>query len=146
MSNPRPKLKGIVPTKRSTPDTLFYIDYEWWDKSDLDLKTYLYTRLNIEEGSLDSSVDEVDIINPETGMVKRVDGFQYVIQTHFARLPDDFLERASLVDAAFCALLANANQPMSVREIAERIQRTPEVVLKTIGGRNIFHGIRPVQE
>lgn len=146
MSNPRPKLKGIVPTKRATPDTLFYIDYDWWDKSDLDLKTYLYTRLNIEEGSLDNSISEVDIISPETGMVQRVDGFQYVIQSHFSQLPGDFLERASLVDAVFCALLANANQPMSVREISERIGRTQDVILKTIGGRQIFHGIRPVQE
>lgn len=145
-SNPRPKLKNIPPPKRATFDTKFYVDYDWWDKSDLDLKTYLYSRLDIEEGSLDPESEEVDIINPETGQVKRVDGFQYVIQTYFNRLPDDFLSKASLVDAVFCTILANANQPMSTRQIAEKVGRPPEVVLKTIGGTKIYQGIRPVQE
>jgi hypothetical protein len=147
MSNPRPKLKGITPVKRATPETRFYIDYDWWEKSDLDLKTYLYSRLNIEEGSLDAaSMNEIDIISPETGMVRRVDSFQYVIQSYFSQLPDDFLTRASLVDAVFCIILANANEPMSALDIAERVQRTPKVVLKTIGGPKIYQGIRPVQE
>lgn len=146
MSNPRPKLKGIVPTKRATADTLFYVDYDWWDESDLDLKTYLFSRLSIDENSLDSSVEEVDIINPDTGVVQRVDGFQYIIQTHFSQLPDDFMEKASLVDAVFCTILANANQPMSVRDISESVGRTPQTILRTIGGTKIYQGIRPVQD
>lgn len=146
MSNPRPKLKNITPIQRATPDTRFYIDYEWWDKSDLDLKTYIFSRLDINEGDMDPESDEVDLINPETGEVRRVDGFQYVVQTYFSQLPDDFIARASLVDAVFCTILANANEPMSAREIAEKIKRTPQVVLKTIGGPKIYQGIRPVQE
>lgn len=145
-SNPRPKLKNIAPVKRATADTLFYIDYEWWEKSDLDLKTYIYNRLDIEEGDLDPESEEVDLIDPQTGEVRRVDGFQYVVQTYFSQLPDDFIAKASLVDAVFCTILANANQPMSARQIAEQIQRTPNVVLKTIGGPKIYQGIRPVQE
>lgn len=145
MSNPRPKLKNITPIKRATPDTLFYIDYDWWEKSDLDLKTYIFNRLDINDGDTDPNSDEVDLINPETGEVRRVDGFQYVVQTYFSQLPDDFMAKASLVDAVFCTILANANQPMSAREIAERIERTPQVVLKTIGGPKIYQGIRPVQ-
>jgi predicted transcriptional regulator len=51
---------------------------------------------------------------------------------------------ASLVDAAFCVLLANANQPMTAKEIAERIDRQPDVVVRTLGGPKIYQGIRPV--
>jgi len=144
-SNPRPKLKNITPLKRATADTLFYIDYDWWEKSDLDLKTYIFNRLDIGDGEMDTNTDEVDLVSPDTGEVRRVDGFQYVVQTYFSQLPDDFIAKGSLVDAVFCTILANANQPMSAKQIAERINRTPDVVLKTIGGPKIYQGIRPVQ-
>ena len=49
----------------------------------------------------------------QTGEVRRVDGFQYLVQAYFRQLPDDFVRNASLVDAAFCVLLSNANQPMT---------------------------------
>ena len=142
--SPRPKLK-ISSLKRVTADTQFYIDYDWWDKSQLDLKTYLVSRLSIDdESAFDTNSEEVDLVNPNTGEVHRVDGFQYVVQTYFSKLPDDFLSRASLVDAVFCVLLANANQPMTAAEISEKSQRPVNVILKTIGGPKIYQGIRPV--
>lgn len=141
---PRPKVKAPI-FKRPTKDTKFYIDYEWWDRSNLDLKTYLYTRLNIEEGvQLDTDIDQVDLIDPATGEVRQVDGFQYVLQTYFSQLPDDFTARTSVVDAAFCVLLANANQPMTAEALASRLQRPTEVILKTFGGPRIYQGIRPI--
>ena len=86
--------------KRATPDTRFYIDYDWWDKSDLDLKTYLFTRLDIgQDINLESETDEVDLVDAATGEVTRVDGFQYVVQAYFSQLPEDFVTRTSLVDA-----------------------------------------------
>jgi hypothetical protein len=143
-SNSRPKLK-TTSLKRATPDTEFHVDYSWWEKSNLDLKTYLYTRLPIdEEINLDPEIEEVDLVDPQTGEVRRVDGFQYVLQTYFSQLPEDFAARTSLVDAAFCVLLANANQPMTAREIAKRIHRSADVVVKTLGGPQIYQGIRPI--
>lgn len=141
---PRPKVKA--PTlKRPTEDTRFYIDYDWWERSNLDLKTYLYSRLDIDEDlQLDSDMEKVDLIDQLTGEVRQVDGFQYVLQTYFSKLPQDFASRTSLVDAVFCVLLANANQPMTAREIAERLQRQPEVVLRTLGGPQVYQGIRPL--
>ena len=143
-SNLRPKIK-LTKIKRATPDTRFFIDFEGWEESNLDLKTYLMTRLSLgEDASLDSEFDRVDLVDPQTGEVHQVDGFQYIVQAYFHQLPDDFLTNASLVDAAFCVLLANANQPMTAREIAERIERQPDVVVRTLGGPKIYQGIRPV--
>lgn len=131
--------------KRATADTRFYIDYDWWDKSDLDLKTYLFTRLSIdEELNPDMETEEVDLVDPETGAVLTVDGFQYVIQTYFSQLPEDFASRSSLVDAVFCVLLANANQPMTAAEIAEKVERPTDTILRTLGGPKIYQGIRPI--
>ena len=131
--------------KKVTADTRFYIDYDWWDKSDLDLKTYLLTRLDIgEDINLELETDEVDLIDAETGEVTRVDGFQYVVQAYFSQLPDDFVTRTSLVDAVFCVLLANANKPMTAAEIAQRVKRSSSTNLKTMGGPKIYQGVRPI--
>jgi hypothetical protein len=143
---PRPKLKPSM-KKRVTIKTRFSIDYEWWEQSDLDLRTYLFTRLNIgDDVEQETEIDEVDLVDPETGEVRRVDGFQYMVQEYFKQMPEDFVQRTSLVDGVFCVLLANANRPMSVTEIAEKVGRTPETVLNTIGGPRVYQGIRPVLE
>ena len=144
MSRPRPKLSAAH-LKRPTLDTKFHIDYDWWDQSDLDLKTYLYSRLEIsDDSSLELGVENVDLVDPDTGEVRQVDGFQYALQTYFAQLPDDFAQQSSLVDAVFYVLLSNANKPMSARELAERTHRDPGMVLKTLSGRRIYQGIRPI--
>ena len=140
----RPQIKAPA-LKRPTKDTRFYIDYDWWERSNLDLKTYLYTRLNVDEDlALDTDVEEVDLVDARTGEVRQVDGFQYVLQAYFSQLPEDFTVRTSLVDAAFCILLANANQPMTAADIAQRLQRSPSVILKTLGGPRVYQGIRPL--
>lgn len=141
---PRPKVKAPV-LKRATEDTRFYIDYDWWERSNLDLKTYLYSRLELDDDlQLDANMDKVDLVDDETAEVRQVDGFQYVLQTYFSQLPQDFSARTSMVDAVFCVLLANANQPMTAREIAGRLQRQPEVILRTLGGPQVYQGIRPL--
>ncbi|MFQ5420436.1 MAG: hypothetical protein ACE5FD_04435 [Anaerolineae bacterium] len=128
-----------------TPETKFSIDFDWWEKSNLDLKTYLYSRLAIgADVKLESDFDIVDLVDSETGEVRQVEGFQYALQTYFNQLPDDFAKRSSLVDAVFCVLLGNANQPMSAAAIAQRIHRPTNVVMKTLGGAKIYQGIRPL--
>jgi hypothetical protein len=145
-SNPRPQLKSSS-LKRVTEDTRFYVDYDWWEKSNIDLKTYLFTRLGIgQEADLDSEINEIDMVDPTTGEVRRVDGFQYMIQSYFAELPENFFTQTSFVDAVFCVLLANANQPLTAREIAERVEKPVEMVIRTLGGSKIYQGIRPVLE
>jgi hypothetical protein len=144
VSRPRPKLSAEH-LKRPTVDTKFHIDYEWWEQSDLDLKTYLYSRLEIgDDSGLELGVENVDLVDPDTGEVRQVDGFQFALQSYFAQLPDDFAQQSSLVDAVFYVLLSNANKPMSARELAERTHRDPAVVLKTLAGRRIYQGIRPI--
>ncbi|MCP4425416.1 MAG: hypothetical protein GY803_13060 [Chloroflexi bacterium] len=146
MSNPRPKLKATLRT-RVTADTKFYVDYDWWEKSDLDIKTYLYTRLPIEdETSLDMEREVVDLVDSQTGQVRQVDGFQYVIQIYFSQLPKDFLLHTSMVDAIFCALLANANEPMTAQELADQVRKPITIVLKTLSGPRVYQGIRPIFE
>ncbi|HRQ40161.1 MAG TPA: hypothetical protein PLD25_19800 [Chloroflexota bacterium] len=145
-TNPRPQIKGLS-LKRVSADTPFIIDYDWWQKSELDLKTYLFSRLSIEtEVEMDNSNEQVDLVDAETGEVVTVDGFEFMVQTYFNQLPEDFAERMSLVDAVFCVLLANANQPMTAHEVADKVKRPVDTILRTVGGPKIYLGIRPVLE
>jgi hypothetical protein len=141
---PRPAVRPPA-LKRPTAETRFFIDYDWWERSNLDLKTYLYSRLNIgEDLQLEEEGTKVDLIDAATGEVRQVDGFQYVLQTYFSQLPDDFAAHTSMVDAVFYVLLANGNQPMTAQAIAERLQRPAETVLRTLAGPQVYQGIRPI--
>jgi hypothetical protein len=132
---------------RPTLDTPFHIDYEWWNKGDRDLRVYLRSHLCTEhreqlaEASLDGEM--VDSIDPVTAEVKRRDVLVMLMQTHCAQQPGFIGEHASIVDAAFRVFLTNDNQPLTPRELAERLDRDAETILRTIGGKQIYQGIRP---
>lgn len=131
--------------KRPTAETRFFIDYDWWERSNLDLKTYLYSRLDIGGDLQPGGEDEkVDLIDAATGEVRQVDRFQYVLQTYFSQLPEDFAAHTSLVDAVFYVLLANGNQPITAQAIADRLHRPVETVLRTLAGPHVYQGIRPI--
>lgn len=138
----RPVIKSPA-QKRLNQDTRFVIDFEWWKSSNLDLRAHL-NRITNQAIPTENVPDRVDTVDPLTGEVRQVDGLQYLLQLQFSRLPDNFLANMPLVDAVFIILLANGNQLMGVQEIADRVHRSPEVVLRTFGGIQIYLGIRPV--
>lgn len=144
MSRPRPKISAAH-LKRPTLDTKFHIDFDWWDQSDLDLRTFIFSRLEPgDETSLDVGLEYVDLVDDDTGEVRKVDGFQYTLQSYFSQMPENFAKETSLVDAVFYVLLANANKPMTAQKLAERVGRDPDILLKTLSGNRIYQGIRPI--
>lgn len=133
---------------RPTLDTLFHIDYAWWNKGDRDLRLYLRSHLcaahraQLAEADLDG--DMIDWIDPHTAEVKRTDALVLLMRAHCAHQEDFIGEHASIVDAAFRVFLTNDNQPLAARELAEQINRDAETVLRTIGGKQVYQGIRSV--
>lgn len=143
-NNPRPAIR-IANLRLVTADTRFYIDYSWWDESHLDLRTYLLSRLSIgQELGGDLPAERIDLVDSKTGEVRQVDAFQYLVRNYFNRQEDDMMAQGSVVDAVFSALLANGNEPMTAAEIAVRVQKPTDLIIKTFGGSQIYHGIRPV--
>ena len=143
-SYPRPTIK-TAHLRRVTPETRFYIDYGWWDEGHLDLRTYLLARLSLgNEGGSELPAERVDLVDAKTGEVRQGDAFQYLVQNYFSRHGNDLDMQGSIVDAVFSVLLASGNQPMTIREIAERVQRPTDLLVKTFGGAQIYHGIRPL--
>jgi hypothetical protein len=88
--------------------------------------------------------ERIDLVDSRTGEVRQVDAFQYLVQSYFSRQGDDITMQGSLVDAVFSVLLANGNEPLMIGTIAERLHRPVDLLIKTFGGPQIYHGIRPL--
>ncbi len=129
-------------------ETKFHIDFDWWEREGRDLRVYLQSHLCPEckviytnhRGSA-----EVDWIDPDTAEVTRVDALWQSLRTHCSQRPDFITEGTPLTDAVFRAFLANGNTPLSATELHEILGRhTPKTILRTLGGRRVYKGIRPV--
>ncbi len=140
---------GLKPARslRPTLDTPFHIDYDWWTKAGRDLRVYMRSHLcpehrtQLGDGSLEP--DMIDWVDPQTAEVKRRDGLVQLLHTHCALQPDYITEHTSIVDAAFRVFLTNDNEPLTPRELAQRLSRDPDTILRTIGGRQVYQGLRP---
>lgn len=139
------KIRQIKPTL----DTPWHIDYKWWEKEGRDLRVYLRSHLCPEHQAIFQShlnLQQMDWVDPDTGEVRRVDGFQHTLRTHCSQQPDYITSYTPLVDAIFRIFLANGNTPLSARELADRLGRNPETILQTLAGARIYKGLRPVEE
>ena len=139
----KPKPSAII---KPTLDTKFHIDYDWWDKENNDLRSYMLTHLpsdlreKFEEGGEEKVIDYID---PQTGEVLQLDELGLAIQEAAKR--DDFINlQASLVDSIFRVFLANGNTPRTPQELESETGREAKIILKTFGGLTIYRGIRPI--
>jgi hypothetical protein len=131
---------------KPTRSTQFHIDYDWWQRADRELRVYLQSHLCTEHQAVyvaSNSPDLVDWIDPDTAEVRRVDGLQHTLRSHCAGMPGYLTEHTSLVDAVFRVFLANGNQPLSPDELAERIHRSADTILRTLAGQRVYKGLRP---
>ena len=55
-------------------------------------------------------------------------------------------ELTPLTTAIFRVFLANGNEPLTPVELAEELGRPADTILRTIGGFQVYHGIKPVPE
>lgn len=142
---PRPSVPSNL--VRPTLDTLFHIDYGWWESAGRDLDLYMSQHLcdehRAELGDHPDKSTRLDWVDPATGQVLRVDKVQYTLLTHCSLQPDYVTERTSLVDGVFRALLAVGNRPMTPVELAERTSRSADTILRTLSGDEVYRGLRP---
>lgn len=142
--------KSSILRVKPTIDTPFHIDYSWWEKESRDLRSYLIAQLPSEQRALFESGEmggEVDYVDPDTGEVRRLDSLTVALQEATSRA--EFLgAHATLVDAVFRVFLANGNKPLTIRELAELLNRPATTLLKTIAGTAgvVYKGVRPLIE
>ena len=140
-----PPLAGLVKPSLDTP---FHVEYDWWERNELDISVELRTHLCAEHRDVyreHFDTEKIDWIDERTGEVTQVDGLQHVLQVHCSKQPDYINERLSLVDAVFRVFLANGNTPMNCQNLSNIVGQLPDRILRTISGRRTYKGIRPVR-
>ena len=132
---------------KPTLDTKFHVDFAWWQKQGQKLKIQLQSHAcaACKDKYQQEENQSFDWVDPETGEVFPVDMMWYLIYTHCGQEPDFIEEHIPLATAIFRAFIANNNTPLTPAEIHEKVQqKTPSLILRTIGGHKVYNGIRPV--
>jgi len=140
----QPKPSGLV---KPTVDTRYHIDYNWWQRSDEDLRTYLLSHLPQDQRDrmVHTPSDEtIDAIDSDSGEVTQVDELHFALQ-RAAQQADYITQHTSLVDAIFRLLVANNNRPLSSAELGEQLKRPAATILKMLSGTRVYKGIRPTE-
>ncbi|RLC72606.1 MAG: hypothetical protein DRI52_03275 [Chloroflexi bacterium] len=129
-------------------NTKFHIDFDWWEKQGRSLRVFLHSQLCPQCRTVYTTYRDtelIDWVDPETAEVHQVDGLWHALRTHCSQLPDYIDERTPLTSAIFRVFLANNNTPLSPVELHEIIgKRSPEIILRTIAGKQVYKGIKPV--
>jgi len=135
---------------RLRPDinTKFHIDLKWWEKNNRDIRVYMRDLLcdecrEVFAGQAGEGV--VDWVDPQTGAVTQEDALWHTIGTCCSHKPDYITESTPIIDAIFLTFVANGNQPLSVQELYERLdKRPPETILRMLTRGQTYLGLRPV--
>lgn len=134
---------------KPTVKTPFHIDFEWWKQNERDWHVFLRSLLcpdhqltfaEMEEGGM------IDWVDPMTAEVKPVDGVQHALMSHCALLPEFSDERTAVVEAIFRNFLVNGNVPLSAEDLARKLGRPADTILRTIAGPRVYRGLRPYQQ
>lgn len=136
--------------QRPTIDTRFHIDLEWWSRQNRDIRVYLTQSLCEECRPVYEQVrdlGEVDSVDPETGEVSREDALWSTLRTCCSTKPGYITPNTPIIDSIFLTFVANGNQPLSPRELHDRLdRRPPETILRMLTGGVVYLGIRPIVE
>ncbi len=134
---------------RPTENTHFHIDYAWFEKNGQDVNVLINKCLTPEqlEQLADEPLDEpLDVVDEQTGEVQRVTKAVQFIRETRAGDPDFIGPKTPVSEAVFRIFLLNNNQPLSAADLAARINRKPEEILRQFGSRVVYNGIRAVSE
>lgn len=136
--------KYVKPTLK----TKYHIDFNWWAQEGRSLHRALLDQLCDEcraTVGADPEIKTMDWIDPETGQVFTIDQLWYTLQTQCSQKPDFLAEQLPLTASIFRLFIANNNTPLTPVEIHQYLhKKDARTILRTIGGRTIYRGIRPV--
>ncbi len=141
-----PPVPALAHFIKPTVDTLFHIDYTWWEKQGLDLNVQLMAHLPAELREVYAGQrvkEKIDLVDWDTGEVKQVEGLQYLIATRCNEDPDYVLNAPTLLETIFRVFLSNGNRPLSARQLAARVGQPAERILGVLSGRRVSKGLRP---
>lgn len=131
---------------KPTLQTPFHVDFEWWRANDNNWHVALHDMLCPEHQEAFAGLAEgqlIDWVDPETAEVRQMDGLQTTLINHCAQQSGFLDAHTVFIEAIFRLFLATGNRPLTPVELGVRLNRPPDVILKTIAGPRVYKGIRP---
>jgi hypothetical protein len=133
---------------RSTVETQFHIDLNWWEQQRRNFRVELLNHLceGCREGFTSHRGTEIiDWVDPETAEVRQVDGLWHSLRTCCSQKGDFVSPDTSLATAVFRLFLANGNEPLSALELWQRLaRRDPDTILRLLIKGRTYYGIEVV--
>lgn len=130
---------------RPSVETLFHVDWGWFDRNNIDAQSVIRNQLcyRCQQQFADGQeVAEVDHIDPETGEITRLDNLREAILAHCQWEPTYIDSEMPLLQGILRLFLASNNHPLSVLEMAQRLGRhDPETILRLLTARGVQSGI-----
>ncbi len=127
----------------------FHIDFEWWEREGRDFRVDVARHLRPEAAHAFASAqshEKIDLVDAETAEVTLVDKAQYLLREQVRPTNEFITEHTSMVDAVFHLLLANGNRPMTPNELSVQLNRPAQTILRTLGGKVVYKGLRPIYD
>ena len=144
MSDDKKKFSLVKPTV----DTPFHIDFDWWQETDSNWRIFLFNFLCEKHQEVFSDKNDsfkIDAVDPETAEVHLVDGFLHTLMSHCAKTENFMPDNLPLIGRIFRIFLANGNEPLTPHQLSEIVNKPARTILVTIGGYQVYKGIRPIQ-
>ena len=86
---------------------------------------------------------KIDAIDPVTAEITQVDGLLFALINHCAKQEGFYNDNLPLVSQIFRILLANGNKAQTALELSEITGKPARTILITLGGHQVYKGIRP---
>lgn len=130
-------------------ESRFHIDFDWWEREGRDFRVDVARHLRPEAAHAFANAqsnEKIDLIDGETAEVTLVDKAQYLLREQVRPTHEFVSEHTSMVDAVFHILLANGNRPMTPNELSVLLNRPAMTILRTLGGKVVYKGLRPIYD
>ena len=130
-------------------ESRFHIDFDWWEREGRDFRVDVARHLRPEAAHAFANAqsnEKIDLIDGETAEVTLVDKAQYLLREQVRPTHEFVSEHTSMVDAVFHILLANGNRPMTPNELSVLLNRPAVTILRTLGGKVVYKGLRPIYD
>jgi hypothetical protein len=144
-----PELGRTSSLIKPTAETLFHLDFDWWQENDSNWRIFLFEFLCPEHQDFfrdKSDTTKIDVIDPKTAEINQVDGLLYELMNHCAKQDGFISPNIPIVAKVLRTFLANGNKPLSAGSLAEIVNRPVATVLATLSGPQVFKGIRQYQK
>lgn len=140
-----PEVKRPLSLIKPTAETLYHLDFDWWQESDSNWRIFLFEFLCPEHQAFfkgKSDTTKIDAVDPESAEIKQVDGLLYELMNHCAKQEGFISANLPIIAKVLRTFLSNGNQPLTAAALAEIVNRPVATILATLSGPQVFKGIR----